>query len=284
MSFSQADRWIASELQRVEAAVAQGFEEYRLDNVANTLYQFVWDEYCDWYIEIAKVQIQNGNEAQQRATRRTLIRTLEAVLRLLHPITPFLTAELWETVAPIAGRKNAETIATAAYPTAQLDRIDPNADAWMAKLKGLVSACRALRGQMGLSDGQRVPLYASGDNGFLNEAAALLKALGKLAEVKVFEDDAGFNASTRQLPVAVQGGSRLALHVEIDVAAETERLQKEIKRKEADLAKEQGKLASESFVARAPAEVVAEVKQRIADFSAALERLRDQLARLGSTA
>ena len=281
LSFSQADRWITSELQRVEAAVAQGFSEYRLDNVANTLYQFVWDEYCDWYIEIAKVQIQNGTDAQQRATRRTLIRTLEAVLRLLHPLTPFITAELWDTVATIAGRKNADTIATAPYPTAQLDRIDPKADAWMAKLKGLVTACRALRGQMGLSDGQRVPLYASGDNAFLNEGGALLKALGKLSEVKVFEDDASFDASTRQLPVAVQGGLRLALHVEIDVAAETERLQKEIKRKEADLAKEQGKLASESFVARAPAEVVAEVKQRIADFTAALERLRDQLGRLG---
>jgi valyl-tRNA synthetase len=282
LSFSQADRWIASELQRVEATIAQGFAEYRLDHVANTLYQFVWDEYCDWYIEIAKVQIQNGTEAQQRATRRTLIRTLETVLRLLHPLTPFITAELWETVASIAGRKNAETIATATYPTAQLDRIDPKADAWMAKLKGQVSACRALRGEMALSPSDRVPLYAYGDSAFLNEAAAVLKTLGKLSEVKVFEDEAAFNEATRQSPVVVQGESRLALHVEIDVAAETERLRKEIKRIEGDLAKEQGKLANESFVARAPAAVVAEVKQRIAGFSAALERLSGQLARLGA--
>ncbi len=288
LSFSQADRWISSELQRAEAAVAQGFAEYRLDNVANTLYQFVWDEYCDWYIEIAKVQIAvataSGNEPQQRATRRTLIRTLEAVLRLLHPITPFVTAELWETVAPIAGRKTSDTIATAPYPEAQLDRIDPQADDWMAKLKGLVSACRALRGEMALSPSDRVPLYAYGDHAFLNEAAAVLKTLGKLSEVKVFDDEAAFNEATRQSPVVVQGASRLALHVEIDVAAETERLGKEIKRLEADLAREQGKLANESFVARAPAAVVAEVQQRIADFTAALARLRDQLARLGRSA
>ncbi|MBX3622332.1 MAG: valine--tRNA ligase [Rhizobacter sp.] len=281
MSFSAADRWIASELQRVEAAVAQGFGEYRLDNVANTLYQFVWDEYCDWYIEIAKVQIQSGNEAQQRATRRTLIRTLEAVLRLLHPLTPFITAELWDTVAPIAGRKSSDTIATAPYPQAQPERIDADADAWMARLKGLVSACRALRGEMGVSPSERVPLYACGDNAFIHEAAAVLKTLGKLGEVKVFDDEAAFEHATRQSPVVVQGGSRLALHVEIDVAAETERLGKEIKRLEGEIAKAQGKLSNESFVARAPAAVVAQEQQRISDFTAALGRLQSQLARLG---
>jgi valyl-tRNA synthetase len=281
LSFSQADRWITSELQRVEAAVEQAFAEYRLDNVANTIYQFVWEEYCDWYIEIAKVQIQSGDESQQRATRRTLIRTLETVLRLLHPLTPFITAELWDTVAPIAGRKSTDTIATAAYPQAQLDRVDEKAVAWMAKLKGLVGACRALRSEMGLSPSDRVPLYAFGDNSFLNEAAPVLKTLGKLAEVKVFEDETTFEAATRQSPVVVEGGARLALHVEIDVEAEKLRLGKEITRLEGELTKAQAKLSNESFVARAPAAVVAQEKQRIADFTAALERLRGQLARLG---
>ncbi len=284
LRFSQADRWISSELQRVEAAVAQGFEEYRLDNVATALYQFVWDEYCDWYIEIAKVQIQTGDDAQQRATRRTLIRTLETMLRLLHPVTPFITSELWDTVAPIAGRKqagSADSLITAPYPRAQPERIDANADAWVAKLKGLVSATRALRSEMGVSPAERMPLNACGDNDFLREAAPVLKTLAKLSEVNVLDDEGAFNAAAAQSPVAVQGGSRLALHVEIDVAAETERLGKEIKRLEAEIAKAGAKLSNESFVARAPAAVVAQEKQRIADFTAALARLTDQLARLG---
>ncbi len=281
MSFSPADRWITSELQRVEAAVAQGFADYRIDNVANTLYQFVWDEYCDWYIEIAKVQVQGGDESQQRATRRTLIRVLETMLRLLHPIAPFITAELWDTVAPIAGRKSTDSIVTAAYPQAQLERIDANADAWVGKLKGLVSACRTLRSEMSLSPAARVPLNGYGDPAFLREAAPVLKALAKVSEVNVFDDEAAFSAATSQSPVVVQGESRLALHVEIDVAAEKERLNKEITRLQGEIAKASGKLSNESFVARAPAAVVAQEQQRIAEFTAALARLQDQSARLG---
>jgi valyl-tRNA synthetase len=281
LSFSQADRWITSELQRVEAAVEQGFADFRLDNVANTIYQFVWDEYCDWYIEIAKVQIQNGSEAEQRATRRTLIRVLETMLRLLHPITPFITAELWDTVAPIAGRKSTDTIATAPYPKAQLERIDAEADAWVQKLKAVVGACRALRSEMSLSPASRVPLNAFGDQAFLREASPVLKTLAKLSEVNVLDDETAFSQTTQQSPVAVQGESRLALHVEIDVAAEKERLTKETKRLEAEIAKASGKLSNESFVARAPEAVVAQEKQRIADFTAALVRLQDQLGRLG---
>ncbi|HEY4066698.1 MAG TPA: valine--tRNA ligase [Burkholderiaceae bacterium] len=285
MSFSAADKWITSELQRVEAAVEQGFADYRLDNVANALYAFVWDEYCDWYIEIAKVQIavatESGGEAQQRATRHTLIRVLETVLRLMHPIMPFITAELWESVAPVAGRHaEGASIVTAAYPKAQLEKVDAGADAWVAKLKAAVGTCRALRSEMGLAPGARVPLYVRGDDAFIDQAAPVLKALARLTEVTPFADDASFAEATRAAAVAVQGESRLALYVEVDVAAETERLGKEIARLQGEIARATAKLGNEGFVARAPAAVVAQERQRVAEFTATVARLQDQLAGL----
>lgn len=278
--FSQADRWITGELQRVEHAVAEGFAEYRLDNVANAIYSFVWDEYCDWYIEIAKVQIANGSDAEKRATRRTLIRVLETVLRLLHPIAPFITAELWETVAPVAGRKSTDSIVTAAYPQAQLERIDPQADAWVGQLKSLLAVCRNLRSEMGLSPGEKVPLLTFGDARFVNAATPLLKALARLADVRVFDDEAAFAAATQAAPVVVAGATRLALHVEIDVEAERERLTKEITRLEGEVTKANAKLGNESFVARAPAAVVQQERERLEGFTQALARLRDQRDRL----
>ena len=283
LEFSQADRWITSELQRVEAAVAQGFAEYRLDNVANAIYAFVWDEYCDWYLEIAKVQIAQGGEAAQRATRRTLIRVLETVLRLLHPLAPFITAELWETVAVVASRKAegaADTIVHAPYPQAQPERIDPAADAWMARLKEVVGACRNLRSEMALPPGQQVPLLTHGDAAFIASATPVLRALARLSEVRVIDDEAAFAAATAAAPVAVQGAVRLALHVEIDVAAERERLGKEIARLQGEIAKAQGKLGNESFVARAPQAVVDQERARLAEFTQALGRLQDQRDRL----
>ncbi|HEX7441967.1 MAG TPA: class I tRNA ligase family protein, partial [Caldimonas sp.] len=181
--FSNADRWITGELQRVEAAVEQGFAEYRLDTVANAIYSFVWDEYCDWYLEIAKVQLQSAQESEQRATRRTLLRVLETVLRLLHPIAPFITAELWERVAVVAGRKTAGSeygVVQAAYPKAQLERVDPKADDWIATLKAVAGSCRILRSQMSLAPGKRVPLYATGDAEFIAVATPLLKSLAQV--------------------------------------------------------------------------------------------------------
>ena len=285
LHFSPADKWITSELQRVEAAVEQGFSDYRLDNVANAIYAFVWDEYCDWYIEIAKAQIavakESGSEPQQRATRRTLIRVLETVLRLMHPVMPFITAELWDTVAAVAGRKaEGASIVTAAYPKAQLDRVDAHADAWVAKLKTVVGASRALRSEMSLSPAARVPLYVIGDDGFIAQAEPVLKALAKVSEVKRFDSDAAFAEATRSAAVSVAGDTRLALHVEVDLVAETERLGKEITRLLGEIDKAMTKLGNENFVARAPAAVVAQENQRVTDFRATVARLQDQRARL----
>jgi valyl-tRNA synthetase len=286
MHFSMADRWIVNELQRVQAQVERGFADYRLDNVANTLYSFVWDEYCDWYLEIAKVQIATGNGAQQRAARRTLLRVLEAVLRLLHPLAPFITAELWEQVAPLAGRKPAGSCAgllTAPYPQPQLQRIDAGADAWMAKLKALAGTCRQLRAEMNLSPAERVPLLSCGDAEFVASAAPVLKALAKLSEVRPMTDEAVFDEATRSTPVAVQGETRLALVVVIDVAVEQTRLAREITRIELEIGKAEVKLDNPSFVARAPTAVVGQEKQRLDDFRRTLDRLRDQASRLRSS-
>lgn len=290
VALSLADRWIISELQRVEASVAQGFADYRLDLVANAIYSFVWDEYCDWYLEIAKVQLQaspsqSAEEAQaaQRGTRRTLIRVLETVLRLLHPITPFITAELWETVAVVSGRKtagDASSIVTAPYPHADLERIDPDAEAWITRLKALVGACRNLRSEMGLSPAERVPLHVLGDVPFLQEAAPLLKVLSKLSEVVISPTEEAFTQAASQATVAVESGVRMALIVEIDVEAERERLSKESQRLQGEIAKAQAKLSNESFVARAPAAVVEQERARVADFETTLQRVQAQLQRL----
>jgi len=280
LNFSQADRWIVSLLQKVEAEVAQGFADYRLDNVANTIYDFVWNEFCDWYLEIAKVQIQTGDEAQQRATRRTLIRTLEAILRLAHPIIPFITEELWQKVAPVAGRAGA-SVSVAAYPVSQPERIDEGAIAHVAKLKGLVDACRNLRGEMSVSPAQRLPLYVLGDTAFMEGAAPVLKALAKLNEVKVFADEAGWSAAAQAAPVAVVGDARLCLFVEVDVAAEKARLGKEASRLEGEITKAKAKLSNEAFVAKAPPAVIEQENKRVAEFSATLEKVRAQLLRLG---
>ena len=284
LDFSMADGWITGELQRVEAAVAQGFADYRLDLATAAAYDFVWNEYCDWYLEIAKVQIANGDAAQQRATRRTLIRVLETTLRLLHPLAPFITAELWDKVAPVAGRASSHPAGAmvAPYPLAQPERIDAQADAWVARLKAVVGACRNLRSEMGLSPAERVPLLTLGDAAFVDAAAPLLKALAKLGEVKRFEDDDAFAAATRTAPVAVQGDLRMALHVQIDVEAESSRLAKEISRLKGEIAKAEAQLGNPRFVERAPQAVVAEMRGRVSDFSLTLRRLEDQAARLTS--
>jgi valyl-tRNA synthetase len=279
VEFSQADRWISSLLQRTEAEMAKGFADYRFDNIASTIYKFVWDEYCDWYLEVAKVQVQTGTPAQQRATRRTLLRVLETVLRLAHPIIPFITETLWQTVAPLAGFKlnpAGDSIMLQAYPQPNPAKINPEAEAWMTQLKGLTDACRNLRGEMQLSPAVRVPLIIeTTETELLASHAPYLQALAKLSEVQIV---AALPESPA--PVSVFGNVKLMLKVEIDIAAERERLQKEITRLDGEITRANVKLSNESFVARAPAQVVAQERERIAGFGATLEKLREQFDKL----
>jgi len=282
---SFVDRWITGELQRTQAEVERGFTEYRLDNVANALYRFVWDEYCDWYVELAKVQLAGGSPAQQRATRRTLLEVLETALRLLHPITPFITEELWQRVSVAAARRlpsDEASVMVQPYPRADPARIDPQADAEMELLKRIVDACRNLRGEMSLSPAVRVPLALTPRDARSEAFVPYLMALAKLSEIDRVDELSGADGAGAA-PVAVVGDYRLMLKIEVDVGAERERLGKEIARVKGEIAKAEKQLANESFVARAPAPVVEEMRRRLAEHQSTLSKLEEQLGRLGGT-
>jgi len=295
MHFTALDRWLTSTLQRVCLEVDRHFADYRFDLAARAVYEFVWNEFCDWYLELAKVQIGGDDEAIRRGTRRTLLRTLEAVLRLAHPFIPFITEELWQKVAPLAmryGERGVQTLdgealaqaiaeqrfslVTQAYPVGDAARIDPASEAWVTALKPMVDACRALRGEMGIAPSQRLPLVAAGDRALLESCAPYLRFLARLEAVRVVD-----RLPESPAPVQIVGENRLMLEVQIDLAAERERLGREIVKVEADLGRARAKLANASFVDRAPAAVVAQERERLAGFEATHTRLLEQLARLG---
>jgi valyl-tRNA synthetase len=265
VELSAWDRWIVSTLQRTEAEVEKGFGEYRFDNAAGAIYRFVWDEYCDWYVEVAKEQLAKGNEAQQRGTRRTLVRVLEAALRLAHPIIPFITEELWQKVAPLAG-KTGETVMLAPYPRSQPEKIDEAAEREIAFAKDIVNAARNLRSEARIAPKERVAFYVTGELGAA--AAAAMIALARAAELKTF---AALPPSDS--PVAVVGPHRIMPHIEVDPEAERARLAKEIARLEGEIAKARAKLANAAFVERAPAHVVQQERDRLHAFQATLDKL-----------
>ena len=275
LAYTFADQWIIGKLQQTEAAVAEAFETYRFDLAAQTLYEFVWNEYCDWYIELAKVQIQTGCPTTQRTTRRTLVRVLEAILRLLHPIMPFITEELWQTVAPLANAKTGDSIMLAAYPVADQDKIVPAAFDKMGSLKELVEEVRKLRGEMGIAPNVKAPLFVEGGS----ELADLLKylpALARLTEAKLVDK----LPEAEDAPVAVCNGARLMLKVEIDKVAETARLTKEAEKLQKALDKLNAKLTKPGYTDKAPAHLVEKDKADLAELTDKMGKVEGQLAKL----
>ncbi|MDE2354524.1 MAG: valine--tRNA ligase [Betaproteobacteria bacterium] len=275
VTLSLADRWIIGRLQEAETAVHEAFRTYRFDLASRALYEFLWDEYCDWYVELAKTQLAQNDPAVQRGTRRTLVRVLEATLRLAHPVIPFITEELWQKVAPLAG-KSGDSLMLQPYPLPQPEKVDGQATAAIAFLKELVNACRTLRSEMNLNPGERVPLLVAGQSSRVQGLEGYLQFLARLSEVSLLTG----TLPDANAPVAVAGDVQLMLRIEIDVAAETERLEKQIARTREEETKCRAKLENAGFVERAPAAVVSQERERLARFSQTLSDLESQLARL----
>ncbi|MCG9124774.1 valine--tRNA ligase [Laribacter hongkongensis] len=274
LEYSFVDKWIISRLQELEAAVTEALDTYRFDMASQLIYEFVWNEYCDWYVELAKVQLANGNEAQQRATRRTLVRVLEVALRLTHPLMPFITEELWQTVAPLANAKKTDSIMVATWPVADMSKVDAEACGRMTVLKELVNAIRNLRGEMNLGPSVKAPLFVEGPAAYA-DFLPYARLLGRLSDAAVVE-----KLPEADAPVAIAGEARLMLKVEIDKAAETVRLTKEIGKAESDVEKLTAKLEKPGYVDKAPAQLVERDRAQLADLTDKLAKLKAQLLKL----
>ena len=273
--YSFPDMWIIGRLNQTIEQVTQAYETYRFDLVAETLYSFVWNDYCDWYLELAKVQLQTGCASRQRATRHTLLRVLEAALRLLHPIIPFITEELWQTVAPMCDAKTADSIMLARFPEADREQIVQTAFEQMTVLQDLIGAVRNLRGEMGIQPNVKAPLFVES----ADDLADYLKYLPMMTRLTEARQVATLPES-EDAPVAVCNGARLMLKVEIDKAAETARLSKEAEKLQKALDKLNAKLSKPGYTEKAPAHLVEKDKADLADLTDKMGKVEGQLAKL----
>ena len=276
LSFSQADRWIVSKLQQTLKNIERAYSEYRFDLVSQELYQFIWDEFCDWYLEFAKVQIQQGNESQKRATRRTLLSSLESILRLAHPVMPFITEEIWQIIIPLI-KKDFESITLEKFPTLREEKIDDNSIEWVSTLKKLIDNVRSLRSEMNISPANKIPLALSGNKKELEEYLPYLIGLAKLSDAEITSD-----LPNKDAPVAIINEYKVMLNIEVDKEAEAIRLKKEIDKIDIDLNKAGIKLSNENFVSKAPKEIIKQEKERLSKFSEHKDKLVQQLKKLQS--
>ena len=275
--YSFPDMWIVGRLNQTIEQVTQAYETYRFDLAAELLYSFVWNDYCDWYLELAKVQLQTGCASRQRATRHTLLRILEVSLRLLHPIMPFITEELWQTVSPMCDAKTADGIMLAPFPVYDSEWIDQTAFDKMNTLQELIGAVRNLRGEMGIAPSVKAPLFVeSADN-----LADYLKYLPMMARLTEATQVATLPES-EDAPVAVMNGARLMLKVEVDKAAETARLNKEAEKLQKALDKLNAKLSKPGYTDKAPAHLVEKDKAELAELEEKMAKVKVGLAKLAA--
>jgi valyl-tRNA synthetase len=277
VELSLADRWIISRLQTAEADVTKAIDNYRFDQAANAIYDFVWNNYCDWYLELSKPVLTNENasEAAKRGTRRTLVRVLEATLRLCHPFMPFITEEIWQTVAPLAGQSG-DTIMLQAYPVADKEKIDVDAVAEMEWVMEFITGIRSIRSQMNIPPKKALPviLKDTSDEDLSRLAANqdFLSRLANLESIIQLEGKAPASAT------ALVGKMEILIPLEglIDKDAEIKRLDKEIAKLEKTIKQSAGKLSNENYTAKAPAEVVEKERTKLAEMEQALSQLQEQ--------
>jgi valyl-tRNA synthetase len=281
-ALSVADRWIISRLQRTEALVADAFAGYRLDQAAQAIYEFTWNEYCDWYLELSKpILTQSEDAAALRGTRRTLVRVLEAILRLAHPFMPYITEEIWQRIAPLAGVPG-DTIMLQPFPQAEQAKVDATAETEIRWLQAFLLGIRRIRGEMNIAPGKPLPILLQNGSGQDRERLSAMRGfidfLGRPESIRWLDADEAAPESA----IALVGEMKLLVPRAglIDKEAELARLHKDIQRKRQDLERVTAKLANPNFADKAPAAVVGKERERQQELAAALTALEDQLQRI----
>lgn len=285
VDLSLADRWIISRLQQAEKEIIHALDDFRFDHAAKSLYEFVWDEYCAWYLELSKPVLwsDESTDAQKRAARRTLVKVLETILRLAHPMMPYITEEIWQTLAPIADTtklsKNGETIMLAEYPKYDESKVDAQAETDIEWLKGVITGIRNIRADLGIGPGKPVKcLFKNGsddDKRRLDANTNFLKAMAKLEDITWLHD--GEKAPLSSTALVGKMEVLIPMAGNIDAAAEINRLSKALEKNQKELARVEGKLNNPKFTDKAPADVIEKEKAKLAEFVDASAKLNEQL-------
>ncbi len=280
-TYSQADLWILSRLNRTIATTSDAINSYRFDLAAQAIYEFTWNEYCDWYLELAKISLQSEDLTLQRGTRQTLLRVLETVLRLAHPIMPFITEEIWQRVGPLAG-VTAATIMLQPYPESDRAAINTDAETQVQWAMDFILGIRRIRGEMNIAPGKPLNVLlqngSAADQAYLKEGESYLLKLGRLESITWLNTD----DNTPESAIALVGDMKILIPMAglIDKDAELARLEKEIQRIEKELPRIEGKLGNAAFVDKAPPEVIDKEREKLAGLQSSLKNLNEQFAKI----